>query len=275
MKNLLTTILKTNEERIKNPFIGAFISSWIIINWKPIFFLIFASRDIESKIIFIEKNYSQITFILIYPALVALFYIIILPYLNILFDEILKYSVLKKNAAMIVKRKKNIQDEKEVAIEEIKLEEAKTEFRERNTHNKLVDNLQQQIKKQNEEFAKSKESYQNNIEELKKELFQKEQAMDKELKNLRERLETTLQEKYQLHDEALSRGNEINKLTTELEMVRNDNGQDIIFDDGVSIQRKNVNGHNLYFDNENGRIYSEDDIKEKMEKNGYSRIKSR
>ena len=270
MKNIINTFFKTTEERIRNPFMGAFITSWIVFNWKPIFYFILAEESIVTKIDYIEKNFNDIWNYLYFPLLAAVFYIVILPHLNLIFDAINKYSTAKKNEAVILKKIQIIEDEKKLAIEELKLEEAKTQFRERNTHNLLVDELQQQIKKQDKEFSKSKEEYQLNIDELKHELFEKEQTMNRELKNLRGRLDESIREKYQLQDEVLSRENEVNKLTTELEMGNNLFSQEILFDDGVSLRRKTRNGHVLYIDEE-GRAYSEEEVKRKMENNNFTR----
>ena len=56
MKEFLQTIFKTSEERIKNPIIGSFFTSWLIFNWKPILFFIFTNKTVEEKIIYIENN---------------------------------------------------------------------------------------------------------------------------------------------------------------------------------------------------------------------------
>ncbi len=53
MKEFLQSIFKTTEERVKNPFIGAFMASWVVFNWKPLAFFIFAGKKIEEKINYI------------------------------------------------------------------------------------------------------------------------------------------------------------------------------------------------------------------------------
>lgn len=258
MKNLLTTILKTNEERIKNPFIGAFISSWIIINWKPIFYLIFASEDIENKIIFIEKNYSQISFILIYPALVALFYIIILPYLNLIFDEILKYSVLKKNAAIIAKKKRNIQDEKEVAIEEIRLEEAKTEFRERKTHNKLVENLQNQIQNLEKNLQEERENAANTNKRNKLEIQNLQKTLEKELSFQQKRMNEMREENLKLKEENYKKDELIETLSKEPE--EEIGTTKLMFENGLQLGEFKNNGKVYYIDEKNKEVYTSEDV---------------
>lgn len=50
MKELLQSILSSVNERIKNPFVSAFITSWIIFNWQPIFLMILSIKNIEEKL---------------------------------------------------------------------------------------------------------------------------------------------------------------------------------------------------------------------------------
>lgn len=145
MKELLNTIFATSKERVSNPIIGTFIISWIAFNWKPIIFIIISNQKIEEKIAYIDLNFSNIGNILVFPLLAVILYVLVVPYINLLFEYLLEFSRIKRNMISIAKQKQLIENKKQLAIEEIRLEEAKTDFRERKNHNELVESLQKQL----------------------------------------------------------------------------------------------------------------------------------
>lgn len=146
MKEFLQSVLKSTEDRIKNPFVGTFITSWIIFNWKPIFFIIFSEKKIEEKIKIIIDDYSDIWCYLWLPLFSAVFYIAILPYISFAFEYFTKFSHGLRNKVNLEARNATLELQIGVAQNEIKLEEEKTTFRERNNHNLMVESLQTQNK---------------------------------------------------------------------------------------------------------------------------------
>lgn len=95
MKEFIQNIFDSSNERIKNPFVGSYIIAFFLFNWRPFFLLMFSDEKIEDKIIVINYEYcSKASFF--WPLLIALFYILILPHINLLFDELLSYSNNKK-----------------------------------------------------------------------------------------------------------------------------------------------------------------------------------
>ncbi|ATA67658.1 hypothetical protein CGC48_02805 [Capnocytophaga cynodegmi] len=183
MKEFIQSLFRTTEERVKNPIIGAFLTSWFLFNWKPILFIIFSPKVIEEKIEYIQSNFSSIHFLLVYPTFSTIFYVLALPYLNLLVDVLLKYSLIKRNTILINKQKQSIENQRELAIEEIKLEEAKINFRERNSHNKMVETLQNKIKELEINLDKEKERYEGLLSNLRKELEEQKEIASTEMKN--------------------------------------------------------------------------------------------
>ena len=59
IKELFIEIIESSRERLKNPVIGAFIFSWIAINWRIILLLVYSDQAIEDKIRIIEELLSQ------------------------------------------------------------------------------------------------------------------------------------------------------------------------------------------------------------------------
>ncbi|WP_284462464.1 hypothetical protein [Chryseobacterium sp.] len=146
MKEFLQNILKSTEDRIKNPFVGTFITSWIIFNWKPIIFIVFSDKGIEDKIKLISENYNDIWCYLWLPLISAIFYMAILPYISFVFEYFTKFSHGLRNQVNLEARNAALELQIGVARNEIKLEEEKTTFRERNSHNLMVERLQEQNK---------------------------------------------------------------------------------------------------------------------------------
>ena len=84
IKELFQSIFDSSNERIKNPFIGSYITAFILYNWRAIFLLVFSNATIEDKIVVINHEYCTLSAIL-WPLSIAFFYILILPYLNLIF----------------------------------------------------------------------------------------------------------------------------------------------------------------------------------------------
>ncbi len=70
-------------ERINSPLSGAFFLSWIVWNWKPVYYLIFAdSVSIITRIEYVEKNYHSYGNLIIYPILSTIFLIGVYPFVS-------------------------------------------------------------------------------------------------------------------------------------------------------------------------------------------------
>ena len=145
MPEFIKALFANANERIKNPLIGTFLMSWIVFNWKGILFLLFSTHNIESKLTIVSDKYYSLEIFIIYPLLVALAYIFILPYINFLIDLILRdinsklHDKIQKNRILV------IQDNTAVAIENIKFEEAQADYRDRAKQNEIIKALEGKI----------------------------------------------------------------------------------------------------------------------------------
>ncbi|MCW3161144.1 hypothetical protein [Chryseobacterium oryctis] len=145
MKDILSSIFETNKERLKNPIIGSFLTSWILINWKPILILIFSSKNIEDKIKFITLEYNNIFNILILPLLFSFLYIIVFPYLLMFIDKLTKKATEgRKNEALNLTIL-DVKNKQKLAEEESELENIKASFREKKDLNKKIEILTTQL----------------------------------------------------------------------------------------------------------------------------------
>jgi len=175
MKELISTYLETSKERIKNPFIGAFFISWIVINWKPIIFLLFSDEKIEDKILVIEQKYTSINNGLYYPIVIALIYVVALPYFMWLLEELLKKSTKGRKNNVINQLIVDIQGKQKLAVEESKLEDLKASYREKADLNNKIELLQNQL----DERETTIKQYLSEIETLKEAYSNLELLVDK------------------------------------------------------------------------------------------------
>lgn len=145
MPEFIKAFFANATERIKNPLIGTFLMSWILFNWKGILFLIISTNDIESKFTILSDRYYSFGIFILYPLLLALAYIFILPYINLLIDLLLRDINSKLQENIQRNKIKVIQDNTIVAIQNIKFEEAQAEYRDREKLNKEIKDLNQKL----------------------------------------------------------------------------------------------------------------------------------
>jgi hypothetical protein len=84
MKDILNSWAKDNQVRITSPVIGAFISSWILFNWDRFLLLFWGSGTLSERLKHFQEttNFSDYQFWL-WPLIMALIYVFVLPYLNV------------------------------------------------------------------------------------------------------------------------------------------------------------------------------------------------
>lgn len=138
----LQSLFKTSEDRVKHPFIGAFMTSWVIFNWKAIFYMVLSDIEISAKIEYVSQNFSDNEFLLYWPFGATLVYVFALPHFDLFIDWVMAYSSEKKTKNLLKKQKLRFEYEIETEKSKIDLEESKTQHRERRSHNEMVENLQ-------------------------------------------------------------------------------------------------------------------------------------
>nr|DAL63573.1 MAG TPA_asm: hypothetical protein [Caudoviricetes sp.] len=75
----LYSSLKSNlADRVRSPFYGSFIISWIVINWKPILVFLLSKKNIYAVINDLSA-YSDARYQLYYPVAATLFLVFIMP----------------------------------------------------------------------------------------------------------------------------------------------------------------------------------------------------
>jgi hypothetical protein len=149
MKEFIQSLFETSNERIKNPFIGSYIVAFIVFNWRPFLFIVLSDSRIEDKIVVINHEYCKKE-ALFWPLAIALFYTLILPYINLLFDYLLSFSNQRKEN----RKNENILNNLKQKKAEAKFER---EIADERAGTSEISNLKQQIdllKEQNDDLLK-------------------------------------------------------------------------------------------------------------------------
>lgn len=181
MKDIFLSVFKTSEERLKNPFIGTFIISFIAFNWKAIAVFFLSNLTVEERINSISSDYSNICNLLIYPLLISLIYIVVIPYLMWIFEILTFKSYKERNQNLYKNKIIDINGKKTVAVGEIELENLKADYKEKADLNAQIQSLKAQIfnieidsKIKDEKL----EELSNENSELKHDLNKKENSID-------------------------------------------------------------------------------------------------
>jgi len=150
MREIINSFIDNSKERIKNPFIGAFIISWIAFNWKPIFIILFSSKAIEERIEIVEISYVDLLYNLWLPLIFACIYVAILPYLMLLFDKISGKGIEGRKENLVKQNILDIRAKQRLAKEESELENIRASYRDKADLNKKIEGLTEKLENQKE-----------------------------------------------------------------------------------------------------------------------------
>lgn len=267
MKELLQSIFINTNERIKNPFIGSFFTSWILFNWQPIFIMVFSAKNIEEKIKLITSDYNNIWYLLLFPLISAVIYILILPYLNLLFEMILEFSKTKRNYIALNNQKLTISNKQDLAIEEIKFEEAKTEYRERNNHNKMIEDLQKNYVDIENNLIIERNKNSENLKEFNKEILQIQENHQIETKQYKNQISNLNTEINDMRERIFNSERNIHNFSNEniiRRMQINDKEEIVTLNNGREFLMRKENNRNSYIDKNDGRVYDEMEFNKKF-----------
>ncbi len=80
--------------RINHPILGAFIATWIVVNWKPIYMLIRGFGDPSQTIDFVIKTYftNQVWNVIYWPSIYTALFLVFGPLLKDFYGVLKKWS---------------------------------------------------------------------------------------------------------------------------------------------------------------------------------------
>ncbi|EPE0675806.1 hypothetical protein ACSFSI_001615 [Escherichia coli] len=81
IRDIYSSFRQASLERVKSPFLGAFVFSWLCFNWQMLAILFFSSKDIEKRLAIINGSFGIVSF-LIAPICTTALIVILLPQIN-------------------------------------------------------------------------------------------------------------------------------------------------------------------------------------------------
>lgn len=83
----LKPLIENTKYRFNNPLGYAFIFSWIVVNWKAVYYFLFSDEKAADKISYLHKMYitdASVSYwwIVFLPALLAMSYVIFAPVIS-------------------------------------------------------------------------------------------------------------------------------------------------------------------------------------------------
>ncbi|EJG02269.1 hypothetical protein [Flavobacterium sp. F52] len=114
VKDFFQSIYDNYRDRIKNPLVGSFLLSFFFFNWRYFAILFSSEWPVHCRIEWIDERYT-ILYNFGCPLLIALFYILGLPYINLVFDKCLNYYSDQKFEKKKRNRKKDLETERDEA----------------------------------------------------------------------------------------------------------------------------------------------------------------
>ncbi|EOT5958649.1 hypothetical protein ACK6GM_002363 [Escherichia coli] len=58
IRDIYASFRQTSLERVKSPFLGAFVFSWVGFNWQMLAILFFSTKDIEKRLVDINDSFG-------------------------------------------------------------------------------------------------------------------------------------------------------------------------------------------------------------------------
>lgn len=75
-------------ERLNNPILGPFTVAWLIWNWRMVTVLLFSTRTVEERIIYIDEKFTNIVDMLVVPGIFALLFSLVMPWISLFIQNI-------------------------------------------------------------------------------------------------------------------------------------------------------------------------------------------
>lgn len=171
------SIIDPLHQRISNPFIASFLISWVIFNWKTIVFLIFSSQSIENKFEFISHSFygnewygtKNILLYFIFPLVISFLYLLLLPRLENIFDDLNKGPKIKKSDSIKDINLKILENRKAYAQTQAEIENIRADYLKVQGLNQNIEALNAELDLRNTTIEKNESqirSQSNELEEL-------------------------------------------------------------------------------------------------------------
>ena len=206
MMKIVSEIFHSTKDSIskksESPLVGAFITAWVILNWQPILYFIFLDQDISAKI---SKVLSYKSWLdqLVYPIIIAIFYVLGLPYIQNLLLLLLKKSESFQRKFILDIKRQLLDEEHYQRLDEInkkiELEMKEKSLREESTNNAQISDLKEQIALREEEVAQLIKSQSKERKNFENRLNRDEERFQSQISNLENELQKALHINYEIN----------------------------------------------------------------------------
>ncbi|ENY6470503.1 TPA: hypothetical protein ACQYFN_000560 [Vibrio parahaemolyticus] len=171
MKELISALTHETVNRLKAPFLGSFILSWIAVNHSYVIEFLFSSST--SKISLVKSSTFDFNTDLLFPLIVALAYTFALPFIQYWIDK-LKHLLIER---------KRIQEHHERRADEYKAQMKASEYQAKSSLSYQQDRLNRDL----DNWEQQRAVYEDQIENLQTQI----NASTEQLKSVQDELEET------------------------------------------------------------------------------------
>lgn len=141
LKSIIESTRQTTSERLKSPFIGSFVFSWLALNWDALAIMFFSPKNIEARIHIVKQNHPYIH-LFILPLIISISLCILLPWLNKFLIFIQTKPIDQATSLSMISRIKKAR--KQLTISRI---EAKRELAKKREEKEIEENISATIAK--------------------------------------------------------------------------------------------------------------------------------
>ncbi|WP_105719646.1 hypothetical protein [Cronobacter dublinensis] len=219
IRDMIASFRQASLERVRSPFLGAFVFSWLGFNWQMLAILFFSNREVEKRLVYITDNFGIFRYIigpLITTALIAYF----LPKIN-------KFVTHIQNAPNTETIEMTLQSKIKIAelqqsIAEIEARKKLSEKREEKFIEKDIHiTLQKNLDLENELFKSTTtcnllQEKNNNLTEELSMLNGQIKAFQEQVENLKNAIEAEQKKNSDLNAHAHNMGMEMEEYVTKL-----------------------------------------------------------
>lgn len=170
-------VVETAKERFRNPLIGSFIISTIILLWEPISVLILSKKDIEERIVYIKNNFQYEWYYFLIPLAATIIYVLIVPFVKWGFDLLL--NIPNRGISENNRRQKNLE-----YVAEMQNRDERNRILNRKNIDDKIENLTKELKSRENEIELLNKKNSSMQDELAKRL-QREEGLENENKELK------------------------------------------------------------------------------------------
>lgn len=207
-------------ERLINPVLGPFTVAWLIWNWRMLTVLVFSSKPIEIRIIYIDKHLTNMTDMLWVPLGFALFFSLLMPWLSLIVQNL-------QDGAINRRKKNKLQSDTQHLKDSVIYARAHAELNRITAQDEITRSQQAEIESMRKELKQQQENAQTEIAQKEAEFKEKLQEYKKQNNNLDKEASQVREKELEFLSEQLKRATaaaqaETDAVKRELEKKQNE-----------------------------------------------------